>query len=66
MAYMVPSFSKKLISTKSLSLLTDRDFIFNLVPQSSLTIYTYINNHKMLGVLVRNITNKIIHNPRKY
>ena len=63
---MIPLFSEKLISTKSLYLLSDRGFIFNLIPQANLTIYTYIVDHEMLDVLVRNNTNRVVQIPYKH
>ena len=52
--------SEKILATRSVNLLLDRDFIFKPTKQVNLTIFTYLIDYKISAILIRNDSNSSI------
>ncbi len=63
---VVPPNSKAKISLLPLHLPDDRNFLFHLATQLSLTLFTYIVDHRTSKVLVKNASNKSLHIFRRH
>ncbi len=60
---VVLTHSGAMISLFPLPLPNDRDFLFYSATQPNLTLFTYIVNHQMLKVLIKNASNESLHIP---
>ncbi len=63
---VVPPNFEAMISLLPLPLPNDRDFLFHSATQPSLTLITYIIDHRTLKVLVRNASNESLCIPRRH
>ena len=54
------SKSEKILAIKSINLSLNRDFIFELIKQVNLTMFTYLIDYKISAILVRNNFNSSI------
>ena len=64
-ATIVPPHSKVMLQTRSVNLPADRDFFFDPVAQTNLTLFAHLVDHTMTGVLAKNTTKLPIQVPKK-